>query len=98
MDVSRQKNGQVKSGQCHPGYKGKQCQTREYSLVEGVCSISAKIIAFSLELRLLKQMRFILQFPSVKFSKIFTLQTRNTKNVGLRGFSFFGFCKFVSFP
>lgn len=30
IDVSRKLNDQtVKSGQCHPGYKGKKCEKRE---------------------------------------------------------------------
>ena len=44
MDVSHQKNGQLKNGQCHRGYKGKQCQTREYSRMRRRC-----LQAFSLK-------------------------------------------------
>ena len=29
IDVSRSRDEQQKSGKCHPGYMGKQCETRE---------------------------------------------------------------------
>lgn len=29
MDVSREQNRPAKSGQCHSGYQGTQCQTRK---------------------------------------------------------------------
>ena len=30
MDVSRGRKQTTKSGQCHPGYKGKHCETRKW--------------------------------------------------------------------
>ena len=30
MDVSRGQKQTTKSGQCHPGYKGKHCETRKW--------------------------------------------------------------------
>ena len=30
LDVSRGRKQTTKSGQCHPGYKGKHCETRKY--------------------------------------------------------------------
>ena len=45
VDVSRQRNDQtVKTGQCHPGYKGKKCEKRESGILICVSTTLSSLV------------------------------------------------------